>query len=390
MKIALILILFLSNPIIGLGNTLSLLLLTVEQNNPRLIALQKWLEAEETKARTGIYPDNPEVNFNYLFGNPAAIGNQREIGIRQTIRLPGYYLSKSAVQQLNFRQMQVLADAEKREVMHTVRSVYFRLVFLHQIAHFEKLRHNKAEKQVELFTEGFATGEISRLELKQARLHLVGVQTELQSTLSDIKVQTQHLIQLNGGISIDNLAFEYPADWLLPDLDAALAKLEINNPQLGMARLNIRQTEEEIRHQHMVNLPLISAGYYSESILGQTLQGFQVGVTIPLWQNNNMLRHARIQHEWAKANYSQQESEMNATVSGMYHELITLLAGYLQMKAVLEKEPDIMDNLELLRVCHISFTEYMVNAELIWAARIQFLQTEYEFFVLLSKLKTLL
>ncbi|HAJ99322.1 MAG TPA: hypothetical protein DCM62_04790, partial [Bacteroidales bacterium] len=346
--------------------------------------------AEETKARTGIYPDNPEVNFNYLFGNPAAIGNQREIGIRQTIRLPGYYLSKSAVQQLNFKQKKALADLERRYVLHTARSVFFRLVFLHQKAHFEKLRHNKAEKQVELFTEGFATGEISRLALKQARLHLVGVQTELQSTLSDIKVQTQHLVQLNGGISIDNLAFEYPAEWLIPDLEVVLAKLDKNNPHLGMARLNIRQTEEKIRHQHMANLPSISAGYHSESILGQTLQGFQVGLTIPLWQNNNMLRHARIQYEWAKANYSQQESEMIARVSGMYHELIALRAGYLQMKAVLEKEHDLPGNLELLRNCHISFTEYLVGAELIREARSQFLQTEYEFFILLSKLKSLL
>ena len=96
--------LFLIVSIVGFGQALENFVQHVEQNNPRLIALQKWLEAEETLAKTGIYPSNPEVSYNYLFGNSEAIGNQQELEITQSFKLPGYYASKAAVQKLGFQQ----------------------------------------------------------------------------------------------------------------------------------------------------------------------------------------------------------------------------------------------------------------------------------------------
>ena len=121
-------ILFLAISLLGFSQSLDNFLQNIEQNNPRLIALQKWLKAEETKAKTGIYPDNPEVSYNHLWGNPDVIGNQQELEITQSFKLPGYYTSKSAVQKLNFQQKQSLAEKEKREVLHTARTAWFNLV----------------------------------------------------------------------------------------------------------------------------------------------------------------------------------------------------------------------------------------------------------------------
>lgn len=383
-------IMMLAVPIFSYGSTLEQLLQSVEQNNPRLIALQKWLEAEEVKARTGIYPENPEISLNYLFGNPEAIGNQQEFGIMQSFRLPGYYLSKSAIQQLTFRQMQALADAEKREVLHNAQGVYFHLVMLYQKAVALKARNQNAEMLVELFAEGFEAGEISRPVLDKARIHAIGVQHDLQITLSQITVSLQRLEQLNGGIPIADLTFAYPSGQQIPDLQVLLANLPENNPHLVMAQLQISQKEMEIRHNRMANLPSLSAGYRSEAILDQSLKGFQLSLTIPLWQNTNVIRHSRLEHEWAQASYLQQESELVAQVSGMYHQLVTLQTSYRQMKDVLEQEQILRGNLELLQSGQISFSEYLINADLVWEARKQYFQTEYEFFVMLSKLRSML
>lgn len=383
-------IMILAVPIFSYGSTLESLLQSVEQNNPRLIALQKWLEAEEVKARTGIYPENPEISLNYLFGNPEAIGNQQEFGIMQSFRLPGYYLSKSAIRQLTYRQMQALADVEKREVLHNAQSVYFHLVMLHQKAGALKARNQNAETLVELFAEGFAAGEISRPVLDKARIHAIGVQHDLQTTLSQITVNLQRLEQLNGGISITGLTFAYPSGQQIPDLQVLLANLPENNPHLVMAQLQISQKEMEIRHNRMANLPSFSAGYRSEAILDQSLQGFHLSLTIPLWQNRNVIRHARLEHEWAQANYLQHESELLVQISGLYQQLETLQNSYRQMKEVLEQEQILPGNLELLQSGQISFSEYLINADLVWEARKQYFQTEYEFFVMLSKLRSML
>ena len=86
------------------SQTLDSLIDNVKRNNLQLIAMQKWLEGERTRARTGIYPDNPEATYVYLWGNSDAFGNQQEFEFIQSFKLPGYYNSKSDVQHLQFDQ----------------------------------------------------------------------------------------------------------------------------------------------------------------------------------------------------------------------------------------------------------------------------------------------
>ena len=42
-----------------------------------------------------------------------------------------------------------------------------------------------------------------------------------------------------------------------------------------------------------MNLPTLTAGYLSEKVVGETYQGFTVGVSIPLWENKNQVKQAR-------------------------------------------------------------------------------------------------
>jgi len=49
------------------GQSLDSLLFSIQKNNHRLAAMEKWLEAEQARARTGIYPDNPELSYVYMW-----------------------------------------------------------------------------------------------------------------------------------------------------------------------------------------------------------------------------------------------------------------------------------------------------------------------------------
>ena len=75
---------------IAQGNSLDYLIENISQNNPRLMALQKWIDAQEAEARTGIFPDNPFIGYSHLLGNPDNIGNQQELEITMSFKLPWY------------------------------------------------------------------------------------------------------------------------------------------------------------------------------------------------------------------------------------------------------------------------------------------------------------
>jgi outer membrane protein, heavy metal efflux system len=130
-----------------------------------------------------------------------------------------------------------LAEKEKREILHTARTAWFNLVWLHKKEALLKTRKEDAEKLVAIMQEGFEGGEISKPAFDKARIYAIGVQTEWQKVQSEIEVQNQYLRQLNG----DNLSKVWYLNipWIgkLPVLDSLLANLPENNPDLVMAQL---------------------------------------------------------------------------------------------------------------------------------------------------------
>jgi outer membrane protein, heavy metal efflux system len=380
-----IMLIFISE--LAAGQSFDSFMLSVEQNNPQLITLQKWLEAEETKAKTGIYPANPEMNYSHLWGNPFAEGNQQELEITQSFKLPGYYTSKSAVQQLNFEQQQALAEKEKREILHIARLAWFNLVWLHKKEDLLKTRNADAQNLVGIMQEGLEGGEISKPLFDKARIYAIDAHTEWQKLQSEIEVQQQYLLQLNGGHPFQAEASEYPLDWKLPVLDSLLAGLAENNPELLAVQLGIEQAEKFEKYQRMNSLPSFEAGYKSETILDQKLQGFHAGISIPLWQNANTVKHAKLQTEWSKAKFWQEEGEIKLRLTNLFNEVVAVKTNFEQVRAVLEEEQVSAGNLELLKSGHISFTDYLVDADLIWQAKSKFLRNENAYYALLSQLK---
>jgi outer membrane protein TolC len=387
MKRSIYTLLFLIVSICGVGQSFDSFIQDVEQNNSRLIALQKWLEAEETKVKTGIYPDNPEVSYYYLFGNSNSIGDQQEFEITQSFKMPGFYSSKADVQKLGFQQKQALANKEKRKVLHSAREAFFKLVWLQKKEAILKDRKDDAQILVDLMKEGFEAGEVSKPVYDKARIYSINIQTEWQKVQSQMTIQNQYIQQLNGGNSIEGLVFEYPLDWEIPVLDSLLSNLSVKNPDLVMAQLDIAQSEKEVKNQRMNSLPSFEAGYKSETIFDQKLQGFKAGISIPLWQNNNTVKYARLNTETLKANFSYQESELITIVSTLYFEAKVLKENYEQMKLIMDEEEVSESSLQLLQSGQISFSEYLVEIGMITESALTYFQYELDYYTSLSTIK---
>jgi outer membrane protein, heavy metal efflux system len=381
-------ILFLTLSFIGFGQSFDSFMKAIEQNNPQILALEKWLEAEETKAKTGLYPNNPEVRYHYLLGSPKTIGNQQEFEISQSFKLPGYYTSRSAVQSLDFEQKLAIAEKERREILHVARTSLFNLISMHKMEALLQIRSADAEKLVAIMQQGFEAGEVSKPSFDRARIYAGVVRTEWQKVESEIQIHDSYLIQLNGGNPIEGFVLEYPVDWELPVMDTLLARLPQNDPDFALAQLGVQKAEKELKMSRMNNLPDFDLGYRYETILQQNQQGIFVGLSIPLWQNLNELKYAKLHIDWSKADLLHQESEARMMVSGLFYEAYAHKASYEQMKIIINEEQVSAGNMELLLKGQISFFEYLTDANLIWDGQRQFILHEKAYFELLSKLKT--
>jgi outer membrane protein, heavy metal efflux system len=155
-------------------------------------------------------------------------------------------------------------------------------------------------------------------------------------------------------------------------------------------RLEIEISENSEKFERANIWPTFEAGYKSETILNQKLQGFQFGLTIPFWQEANKLKYSRLQQEWSQAQYEQREAELKVQVASLYSGVQSLQDQYLQMKETMEDEQISEMNLDLLETGQISFTEYFVDSEFIWEVLNNFFAVENAYFVGLSKLKSII
>src|SRR5574344_1944650 len=69
-------------------NNINEMLSTIEQNNTTLKALREAAEAEKIENKTGIFLSDPEIGFNYLWGNPSFIGNRKDFNVSQAFDIP--------------------------------------------------------------------------------------------------------------------------------------------------------------------------------------------------------------------------------------------------------------------------------------------------------------
>jgi len=92
-------------------NSVETILSEVEKNNTSLSALRKGLDAEKIGNKTGIYIQNPEFEFHYLWGKPSELGNRTDLSITQSIDFPTAYTYHKQIS--NIRNEQVELEYQK-------------------------------------------------------------------------------------------------------------------------------------------------------------------------------------------------------------------------------------------------------------------------------------
>ena len=369
------------------GQDLDSLLRSVEQKNLRIAALQKYTDAEQAGLKTDIYPDNPQVTYKYLWGNNDAAGNLQEFEVIQPFRAPGYYSAKVGIKKQQFLQTNLLVSMEKQEILHRTRTVYFDLVKLEQKKRLLENLGKETSKLAGLMKAGFESGEFSRPVYDKARVLNITVQNDYQKTVADIAVLKEQLWQLNGGNPIIGLDFQYPANWLLPKYDSLINRVKAQNHGLLLAAAGNVEAEARLKFEKKNNLPVFEAGYKSESVANQHLRGIHGGITVPLWQNSNRVKQAKLQTDLSQAVYRQTETEVATEVATLFNQAQSLQNNVMQMKEVLGSEQLVSGSFELLQAGQISFQEYLAEIQFLSDSKLNMIEMEGDYYKTLSEIK---
>ena len=296
----------------------------IEANNTTLAALRRQTEAEKIGNRTGLTPANPEVEFNYLWGSPTVIGNRYDISIRQTFDFPTVYAHRSKIAGLQNENAELSYKAERLNVLLSAKQTCIELVYYSALAKEYTTRLQNAERIAQAYKIKLEKGETNILEYNKAQINLTAVQAEIAQIEAERTALLSELKRLNGGkelaYEIQNSKFKIQNSELPANFEEWYASAESKSPVLQYIRKQIEIDKQQVKLNWAMGLPRFSAGYMSEKVVGEHFQGITVGMSIPLWENSNRVKQAKMQAKAAEAMFEDSKIQFYSRLQALYHK----------------------------------------------------------------------
>lgn len=264
------------------------------KNNPTITEgnLQITYNQQLRKAATEL----PKTDISLLYGQYNSLNkNDNNFSISQTFPFPTTFSANKALGNALIKGSELKLAASKNELIFQVKEVYAGLQYL-------QARKGLLTEQDTLYG-GFAkaasaryrTGETNLLEKTSAETQRNEIRNLMQQNEADIQIYSsrlQTLLNTPTLVSVTESDFTEKEFTLLADTNNLRS-----NPFLAylQQQIDIAQKQKKVEANKM--LPDFTVGYFNQSLIGtQTVdgaetyfdgskrfQGFQVGISIPLW-----------------------------------------------------------------------------------------------------------
>lgn len=292
-------------------------LLLVEKNNSNLIALRKKMEAEKLFARTGLTPDNPAIAYKYMPGN-ADNGTMHGISISQTIEFPTVYSSKQEVSRKAAAKLEAEYESHRRTVLLEAQQAYIETVYL--AIQYEQLQRqaSSTESLQQAWQQRLAAGDATAIELNKISLELSLANNRVAQNRIAYQQALAHLQWLSR--TPITVVSNYGENGLIGK-DSLLAVWQQRDGDKQIAEQYRLWASEKVQLAKAKRLPTFSLGYENEMTAGVTYQGPTIGMSIPLWRDNNTVAASEAEALYAEAQLSERQYTIGIEVAAQWEQV---------------------------------------------------------------------
>lgn len=358
----------------------------IEINNTTLKAYREKANADKIGNKTGINMANPEVEFGYLWGSPSGEGNRVDLNVTQSFDFPTAYRYKTQLSDGKNQQVDMIYDQQKVEILQQARLICVELVYQTKMNKILSDRLKQARELSDAYQKSFDQGNIDVLERNKTKLNLLNAEKALQINEVDLNLSKSELQRLNGGLDVGE--FNRYSDFTFPlNFIEWFAIVKANNPSLRVAEQEVTLSRKQEELTKALNLPKITAGYASERVSGTTFQGVSVGVSIPLWEGKNTVKHQKAQTVALQMQHEDSELQFRNTLKNQYDKakkLSLLLKEY-------EDALSVTSSQDLLKIAldkgQLSLINYLLELSVYYETVDKYLETERDYQLAVAELQ---
>lgn len=388
MKKMIFLFLMIGSAALQAQDVIELLLQEVERNNTTLSALRSQVEAEKTGNRTGIYLHNPEVDL-YLLSKSDEPLRRTNLHVLQpfdfaTLLGRRSKLSRELNKQLDYHYLEA-----RQNILFEARQLIVDMIFCNAMDREYERRLTHARNIARAYESMLGQGEVNILEHNKAQINLFNLQKA--SELNDIERRAllAGLQALNGGQPLEISLAEFPSAVLPTDFSAWYEQESAGSPALLSAGQEVAVSRQQERLARAEWLPGFSAGFMMEAMPHERFSGFGMGISIPLWENRNTLRYARLKTMATQEQQADLQLRFLGHYRGLHQQALALQETSQNYRRMLQG----LDNTDLLQKAleagQISLIEYLLELGFYYEAVNMSLETQRQLHRTMAELERL-
>lgn len=358
--------------------TVDSVLSNIERNNSTLSALRKSVEAEKLGNHTGVYLQNPEVGFDYLWGNNSEIGNKVDFSVKQSFDFPTAYGYRRQIADSRNLQADLEYRRQRKDILLNARLLCADLLNANAVIAENGKRLAHAQNIADAFQLMYEKGQVSILEHNKAQLNLLNIKKEVEVLTIERHTVLKQLSALNGGVSIEMNEISFSPRLLPSDFDQWYTKAEQNNPVLLWLKQEIEVKMQQEKLNRALSLPKASAGYMSEKVVGEHFQGVTVGVSIPLWENKNTVKYAQAQTLALQSMEVDSKLQFYNQLKIQFEKASSLQKTTLEYRKLIESSNNAVLLKKALDAGEITLINYLMELSFAYSAMDNLLKSEYE------------
>lgn len=389
-KIIYSLLLMLSAVSLTAQQNIDTLLSEIETNSSTLSALRQQIEAQKIGNKTDIYLPNPEVEYTYLWGKPSVLGNETDISVMQSFDFPTAYMHRSKIAGLENQHLELQYKSERINLLLQTKQLLIQLAYYNALAQEYDTRLTNANRIATSYQSRFDKGDTNILERNKSQVNLTTVENELNNINIERQALLTQLKALNGGLDLSFNETTILSAPLPLAFDEWFAVAESQNPAMQYLSKQIDIDKEQIKLNRSLGMPKFSAGYASEKIVGEHFRGISVGVSIPLWENKNKVKHAKAQLRSAEAVLQDGKIQFYNHLQQLYAKSQGLQQNAAKYRQTLKSHNNESLLKKSLDLGEISLLTYLLEAEYYYDTVNKALEAERDYQLTLAELSAVM
>lgn len=364
---------------------LNQILESIAFNNKTLKAGSYLMEAQKLEAKTGKYLANPTIEFNQLWGDKNTEGNINEMAVVQSFDFPSVYAHKNKLARLKSATYDLQYATGRQQILLTAQQTCLEIIYLRKQQKLLNERVENVQRLSGLYQKRLEEGDANQLDINKILLELLNIQNSSRLNKTALKAKLEQLQTLNGGLPLEFQDTTYP-NWLLPAYPQLEAEYLAIDPNLKNLTGQAEIAGREIRLSRAQSLPKFDLGYRRNGGSDETLNGFVIGLSIPLFENKNTVRKAKAQFEYSSALLEDNTQNLKSGLQQLYEKALALDISCKEYATILSGQHSVELLNKALAAGQISMIDYFAEITTLYDSQENYLTVERDYYDTISQL----